>query len=195
MNFRIVVFIAIMAFILVPQRIFAQYDERESGIYATVGEKIIPLNRHSNPFSFGTATEVLLLPITIEDTHKRYDGETSEVQTSGPFVLVIDHNKKVFVSPFFETLSPCYLKLIPLTVNHELHCREYETTITTSFNFPVSLKDHGGAVDFEWERISENSFEISILDVKPGEYAFVFCNAEGTCYDYGTIYDFTIPEQ
>lgn len=79
-------------------------------------------------------------------------------------------------------------------VNHEKHCREYEATITTSFNLFVSLEENENTVDFEWERISENSFKISLFDVNPGEYAFIFRNSEGLYYDYNIIYDFTISE-
>lgn len=173
--------------VLTPCRTYAQFDDYDPGLYAVVNENVIPLEDAFNPVSTGTGGENILLPISNRRMYKRYEGETSGVNVTGAFVLVAGHDRAVYVNNLDSELTPCSLKIIALTVNHEGHCREYQNEDALKIG-DVSFINGPGGCDFEWYRIGENSFGIKMTDPKPGEYLFYIGG------DKTLAYCFTIPE-
>jgi len=173
---------------LLPGRIFAQYDKYEAGVYAVANEKIIRLECDYNPISYGTGHESIILPISSTKMNKAYDGETSGVNVSGTFILVAGHDQVAYVNPFDIDLTPRSLKIIPLEVNRQEHCRQYQTEDVLKIGDIVSFINGPGGCDFEWYRVGENSFEIKMLDPRPGEYLIYIGK------DKAVSFCFTIPE-
>jgi len=157
--------------VLTPCRMYAQFDDYDPGLYAVVNENVIHLKDAFNPVSMGTGNESIILPISNRRMYKCYEGETSGVNVTGTFVLVAGHDRAVYVNNLDSELTPCSLKIIALTVDHENHCREYRSEDALKIG-DISFIDGPGGCDFEWYRIGENSFGIKMIDPKPGEYLF-----------------------
>jgi len=150
---------------------FAQDDGLEPGIYAVTDGGYRPLTYSSSTFPFDEVHE------DGSHVHKYFDGESSGVEVTGTFIMVVGDD-----SDFFVTVTPSCMKLLPLEVDTEGHMREYDAT-------SVSVK-----VDFEWDRISEDSFQIKVFDCIPGEYAFILRNEGNRKFNYNKIYGFKISE-
>lgn len=170
---------------------YAQMDEREPGLYAIVGEQSIPL-----PFSNGTTSvgTTGILGVEVGRVKCAYRKPTSGVNAADTFVMVIDPERKAIVkklksyNPFYNKMTPNNVLVLPLTVDGKRRIYE-EGKIIAGIN--VSIKDR---MDFEWEQITDNSFEIRVQQLIPGEYGFVFRASKLAEFDYSALFGFTIPE-
>lgn len=171
---------------------YAQMDERQPGIYAIVGEESIPL-QYTNGVNDVATTGIL--GFEVGRIKYSYKGVESGTVASDTFVLVIDPKKKSITqslksyNPFIKSMTPGNMLILPLYV--ERGKRFYEQgKIIAGIN--MSVKD---MMDFEWERISDNSFEIRVKGLIPGEYGIVFRPAKLGEFAYEAIFGFTYPEQ
>lgn len=171
---------------------YAQMDERQPGIYAIVGEESIPL-QYTNGVNDVATTGIL--GFEVGRIKYSYKGAESGTVASDTFVLVIDPKKKSITqslksyNPFIKSMTPGNMLILPLYV--ERGKRFYEQgKIIAGIN--MSVKD---MIDFEWERISDNSFEIRVKGLIPGEYGIVFRPAKLGEFAYEAIFGFTYPEQ
>ncbi len=186
MNLRSV-FVTLAVLALFPSRLHAQYDKYDAGVYAVTSDKVIPLECDFNPVSYGSGRESIFFPVSSTNYYKMYDGETSGVNVSGTFVLVAGHDQVAYVNPFDSEITPCSLKIISLEVNREEHYRECRSQDVLEIG-DVSFISTPGGCEFEWYRIGENSFEIKMLDPKPGEYLIYIGR------DKAVSFCFTIPD-
>lgn len=185
---------AIAVLTLFPFESFAQKDERKPGIYAVVEEKAIPLT-----YLYGKASVSgeNFYGVEVSYNTYRFNGESSPVTTDSTFILVIDPQKREVVrkmkeyDPFIKSMKPAKLIVIPLTVNSEMHCREYYQ----GMKLETIRVDDQPKIEFDWGKLSENSYVIRVHGLKPGEYGFVFKPEGGMGFDYTAIFDFTIPDK
>lgn len=191
MKKNIVLFLALSCALLFSVKVSAQLDERAPGIYAIVGDQSIPLT-----YSNGSTSSSGFSVLGFEVAKKKYEYKepTSGVNTSNTFVLVIDLEKKHIVrsmkayDPFVKTMTPDNLLILPLSVDG--NTRIYEEGKTYN-GMSFEIKDR---VEFEWEKITDNSFIIRIKQIIPGEYGFILRAAALGTFEYSTIYGFTYVE-
>lgn len=170
---------------------YAQMDERQPGLYAIVGEESIPLTFSNGTTSVSTTG---ILGVEVGRTRCIYRKPSSGVEASGMFVMVIDPEQKAIVKklksykPFFKKMTPNDVLVLPLTVDGNKRIYEEGKTIA---GINVSIKDR---MDFEWEQITDNSYEIHVQNLIPGEYGFVFRPSKLGEFDYSAIFGFTITE-
>lgn len=188
-----IIAISILLTTMLPLKLFAQMDTRVPGIYTIVGGESIPLAysnsstvvRTSGNGIFQTGHEIY-----------RFKGVTSAVFASDSLVMVIDPKKSVIVKTmkkydvFVKSMTPDNIMVIPLTVNDEDQRREYDP----GKNFSGLRVESTPEMEFEWERISDNSFSIKLSKLKPGEYAVAFRAARLASFDFSGIFCFTIAE-
>jgi len=178
---------ALTALLLFPVGMSAQMDERAPGIYTIIGEQSILLKQ---AFGGTTSGEVSVVGLDVSNQVFRYRGETSGVNASGIFVLVVNPKEKKSTDPFYKNMTPSDMIAVPLSVNHETGRREYDAGKTIEgYNVDKKIK-----LDFDWKRISDNSFEITVPGMTPGEYAFVFRSGKLCPFNYSRIICFTILE-
>ena len=170
---------------------YAQMDERAPGIYAVIDGESTPLT-YTNGGTSTSSTNVL--GVEIGKRKQTYKGETSGVQATDTFVLVINPEKKAITKtlktydPFIKTLTPDDLIIVPLEV--QKNKRVYNEGVSLQgFNL-----DSKGRVPFEWEQISDNSFIITAA-MLPGEYGIVFKPARLGEYDFNSIFGFFVAEK
>lgn len=170
---------------------YAQMDEREPGLYAIVGEESIPLT-YSNGTTSVTSTGIL--GVELGKKKCTYKGSSSGVIAADTFVLVIDPEKKSIVRntksyyPFIKTMTPNNMLVLPLSVVKDKRIYEEGKTIA---GINVSVKDR---MDFDWEQISDNSYEIHVQNLIPGEYGFIFRATKLAEFEYSAILGFTFQE-
>lgn len=170
---------------------YAQMDERQPGLYAIVGEESIPLTFSNGTTSVSTTG---ILGVEVGRTRCIYRKPSSSVEASDMFVMVIDPEQKAIVKklksykPFFKKMTPNDVLVLPLTVDGNKRIYEEGKTIA---GINVSIKDR---MDFEWEQITDNSYEIHVQNLIPGEYGFVFRPSKLGEFDYSAIFGFTITE-
>lgn len=183
---------AFLCALLFSQNVFAQMDEREPGIYAVVNGESLPLN-YSNGIKHNSSTGIL--GIELGKKKCTFKEPTSGIAAADTFVMVINPEKKNIVrnmrsyNPFVKSMTPDNILIVPLSVDGNK--RVYEEGKTVG-GITVTSKER---IEFEWEQISDNSFEIRIPALTPGEYAFVFRTARLAEFDYSAIFGFTIPGQ
>lgn len=181
----------ICAIFLTNNSAYAQMDEREPGIYAIVGEESIPLV-YSNGTTSVSSTGIL--GVELGKRKCTYKGASSGIIASDTFVMVIDPEKKGIVknmksyNPFIKSMTPNNVLVIPLIADKKKRTFEEGKTIA---GINVTVKDR---MDFEWEQISDNSFEIRVLNLIPGEYGFIFRATRLAEFDYSGLFGFTITE-
>jgi len=187
-------FAAILALVLFPTISFAQMDERKPGIYAIVGEESRQLLYSPPGIRPGNGG---ILGVEVGREVHNFKGETSGVEAADTFVLVVDPQNKTAVKtpkkydPFIRNMTPSDMLLLPLTINQKKGRREYDEGLSIG---GIGVGEEAARVDFDWERISENSFEIKVTGLAPGEYGFIFRYSKVFGFDYDGIYGFTIPE-
>lgn len=170
---------------------YAQMDERQPGLYAIVGDESIPLTFSNGTTSVSTTG---ILGVEVGRTRCIYREPSSGVEASDMFVMVIDPEQKAIVKklksykPFFKKMTPNDVLVLPLTVDGNKRIYEEGKTIA---GINVSIKDR---MDFEWEQITDNSYEIHVQNLIPGEYGFVFRPSKLGEFDYSAIFGFTITE-
>ncbi len=152
--------ISFIATFFIPFIVFAQYDERESGLYAIVGNESKPLSLLDGMLYTVDKSQVTIL----------YDGETAGVVAADTFVLVVGHDKLFYFNdPFIESLTPDELIILPLKVNKRKHRMECQPgRVSEIGNFGLVRVNRG--IDFRWNRITDNSFGIKVTGLTPGEY-------------------------
>lgn len=182
---------ATLVLALLPVKMSAQMDEHIPGIYTIIDDDYVPLNYTAGVTSVSTTG---IGDFEYGDMKHQYKGETSGVNASETFVLVIDPEKKVMVrtlkkyDPFIKTMTPNNVLVLPLTVNERRHRREYDQGRNLN-GFNIERRE---MMDFEWEQITDNSFMITVPDLLPGEYAFIFRATRLAEFDYTGIFGFTI---
>ncbi len=185
------IFAALLCTLSFTVNAYAQMDEREPGLYAIVGEESIPLT-YSNGTTSVTSTGIL--GVELGKKKCTYKGPSSGVVAADTFVLVIDPEKKSIVRntksyyPFIKTMTPNNMLVLPLSVVKDKRIYEEGKTIA---GINVSVKDR---MDFEWEQISDNSFEIHVQNLIPGEYGFIFRATKLAEFEYSAILGFTFQE-
>ena len=166
----------------------AQEDERMPGLYAVNGEesvRLTPVMSAQNNSSTG------ILGVEIGKTIYKYKGETSDTKATGTFVLVCDMKKKVIKQTlkdydvFIKTMTPDNIIIIPLEVDKGR--RIYDEGLLLD-GIRTEVK---GRAEFEWERISDNSFIIR-TELAPGEYAIAFRPARLGSFEFTAVFDFTV---
>lgn len=186
------IIITITAFLLAAYTMSAQNDPRDPGLYAIMGDESIPLEYQS-----GTASDsgTSLLGI-VELGHKKYifKGPSSSVTADSIFVMVCNLEKKHITRTlkkydiFVESMTPDNIVVIPLEVQKNRRIFSEGTSIN---GFNTEMKN---SLSFEWERLSDNSFLITVHGLVPGEYAFAFRAAKLAPFDFTAIFGFTIPD-
>jgi len=131
--------LASLALALLPVKSFAQLDERKPGIYAVRGGESVQL-----PYGYGLTSGFGVGPASF--VKYRYDGESSGVTADSTFVLVVDPKKKSgIVLPkkfdcFLKDLTPEDIVFLPLDVNEERECREYNPGVVIGYSAgPVTV--------------------------------------------------------
>ena len=170
----------------------AQMDEREPGLYAIVDGESIPLGYTSGSTSVSTTNVV---GFEVGKSKCSFKGETSGTVTSDTFVMVIDPEKKALTrtmksyNPFIRTMTPNNILILPLSVSKGKRIYDEGKSV-------MGIKtEKKGRMDFEWEQISDNSFEIKVSGLVPGEYGFIFRVSKIADFDYSAIFGFTVAEQ
>lgn len=189
--------LASLALALLPVKSFAQLDERKPGIYAVRGGESVQL-----PYGYGLYSGFGVGPASFLRYH--YDGESSGVAADSTFVLVVDPKKKVgSVTPkkfdcFTRNLTPEDIVFLPLDVNEERQCREYDPGVVIGYSAgPVTVAANAAIQEragFEWEMISDNSFKITVHGLNPGEYGIAFRLSKLASFNYNAIFGFKVPE-
>ena len=189
---RIITLLSLFALLILPTRLSAQeqepvLDERAPGIYSIVGGLSFPLSytwgwgKHKNNYPYYDDD-------IIPDVCDRYafKGLSSGVTGSDTFVMVIDPKQRSVMvglrryTAFHQKMSPVNILVIRLEINESKKRREYDTNNAPRLNF-------------DWKQITDNSFEIHVYDLEPGEYAFLFRFMPLCDYHYNAIYGFSIP--
>lgn len=169
---------------------FAQDSRLEPGIYAVVDGTPTHLT-YTNGTAANSSTNIL--GIELGNHHYNYKGETSGVQAAGKFIMVINPEKKVMsktpkkYDPFIKSMTPNLVMIVPLQVDKNKRVYDEGTSIVG-----INTK-RGTRVEFEWELVDENTFEIT-ADFEPGEYAFIFKPAKLGEFDFTSIYGFYVAE-
>jgi len=188
---KIVFIAATLLVLLLPDISFAQADGRKPGLYAIVEGESVPLS-----FTYGAVSAIGERHLGFEVNYQtyRYKGESSGTAADSTFVLVIDPTRKKAsktmseYDPFVKRMTPEKIIIIPLEVVHEKQSRMYYPG--AEYN-GVSVEKNT-RIDFEFTKISDNSFEIRTRTLPEGEYGFVFCTRGIDGFDYTGIFGFTI---
>lgn len=181
---------AVLLSVLFHFNAYAQLDARPPGLYAVVDEMSIPLK-----YTRGTVS-VESEMLDIASRIYVYDGETSGVEVSDNFVLVLDPKRKMknrmltADDIFFKNMDPRNMLVLPLTVEREMCQRVYDG----GFGALDPLADVDPKMEFDWEQISDNSYRITVHHLTPGEYGIVFRLSKLTLFNYSSLFPFTVPE-
>ena len=169
----------------------AQLDEREPGIYTIVNGESVPLEFTAGTTSVKTTN---ILGFETGNSNCTYRGETSGTPASNTFVMVIDPEKKAVVKTlkkyqvFIKSMTPNNMLVIPLEISKGKRVYEEGKTV---MGIKTEVK---GRMDFSWEQITDNSFEITVDGLVPGEYGIIFRATLLADYDYSAIFGFTVTE-
>jgi len=180
-------FIIILSILLLPISLSAKLDDRKPGLYAIVGEQSVPLRftRSSVIYNYMDRMQV------------RYKRKTSSVTASNTFVLVTDPNQIMYRcnEPYASNFDPGNIIILPLNVNNDFDRREYDVQTYRTTMGTVAMAQRPG-VEFEWEKISDNSYIINVKDIVPGEYGISTRIANLSDFDYQQgIFDFSIASE
>jgi len=183
--------LAVLALVFLPVISSAQMDTRAPGIYALVGEQSIPLTfvRGSSCVSGEN-----YLGVEISKSIFRYGGETSDVVADSTFVLVIDPKQKEAIKkmkeydPFIKSMKPTKLRIVPLTVNKELKCREFYPGMKAE---TIRIEEQE-TIKFDWQKLCDNSFVIQTHRIPSGEYGIIFSPQDLLGPDYSIIFSFSV---
>ena len=167
---------------------FAQSDKLIPGIYAIIDSSATHLS-----YTPGVAANsgINVIGVEVGKIKFTYKGESSEVKSTGKFVMVIDPEKKVIrktpkvYDPFIKSMTPELIMIVPLEVVKNKRVYDEGTSIQ-GINTKKKTR-----VEFQWELIDENTWEIT-ADLQPGEYAVVFKPAKLGSYDFSSIYGFYV---
>lgn len=181
--------------ILFPFRSYAQLDEREPGLYTIV-------NGESRKLSYSTTSQtpssfsVHFFGIDKDYRAYRFRGGTSGVEASDTFILVVDPEKGSGVisgsrfEAFLRNMTPDDLIILPL-LSFE-NCRDLRTNPVRAVG-PINYSSPMFGMDYEWKQISDNSFEIRVLGLLPGEYGIATRMSSISKYDVWALHCFTAP--
>ena len=182
---------AMMGFVLSSVVALGQVDERVPGIYAMVEGESVPLGFVNGTTAVSTTG---VLGVEVGKTKVSFKGTESGVLASGTFVMVIDPEKKAVTktlknyNPFIKSMTPSNLLVLPLTVVKEK--RVYDEGMSID-GIKTSVQ---GRMDFEWEQVGDNLFEIRVQGLVPGEYGIVFRASKLAAFDYSAMFGFTVAE-
>ena len=171
---------------------FAQMDWREPGIYAVFGGESTPLT-YTNGMANSSSTNII--GVEIGKKKFSYKGTESGVSASDTLVLVINPEKKAITKslkaydPFIKSMTPNNIIIVPLLVDKNKRIYDEGASLEG-----IRLKVKG-RIDFEWEQISDNSYEMRLQNIVPGEYGVIFRPATLGEFDFTGIFGFTYVEQ
>jgi len=181
----------IATLLLCPLLLLAQDILLQPGIYTLVDETPVPLK-----FCYGISSVQGKNTLGVEVAYEtyRYRGETSGIEASDTFILVIDPARKEVVkkfseyNPFVRNMKPARMIIVPLAVNPENQCREYYPGMKLE---GVNVQERP-EMKFDWEEIGDNTFKIKVQDLRAGEYAIIFKIAGLQGPDFNAMFGFTI---
>jgi len=180
---------AVLLSVLFHFSAYAQLDVRPPGLYAVVGEMSIPLK-----YTRGTVS-VESVKLDVARRVYVFDGVTSGVEASDNFVLVLDPKRKMknrmltADDIFFKSMEPRNMLVLPLAVDKEYSQRVYDG----GFDATSLLMDVDPKMEFDWEQISDNSFEIRVPGLIPGEYGFVTRMSPLSRFEIHSVFGFAVP--
>lgn len=185
-------FTTLAAILLVSFTLSAQNDPREPGLYAIIGDESVPL-AYQGGVASDSGTSFLGI---IEVGQKKYTfkGASSDMPAGNTFVMVCDLERKHITRSlkkydvFVESMTPDNIVVIPLEVQKNKRVFD-EGTSVNGFNTEKKT-----SMKFEWEKLYDNSFLITVPDLTPGEYGFAFKPAKFGQFDFTAIFGFTILE-
>jgi len=190
---RLFATVTIAALLLCQAVSSAQTTKIGPGIYTLVGGTPIPLK-----FSY-SSTSVKgenMMGVELAYQTYRFKGETSGVEASDTFLLAINPKLREVVkkfkeyNPFIKTMRPTKLIIVPLSVDHQMQCREYYPGMKLE---GMNVQDRK-EMKFDWEEVNDNIYMLKVHGLKPGEYAFIFNPIKILGPDFTAIFGFTIPE-
>ena len=174
----------------ISSTLFAQDEKLAPGIYSIVDGTATSLH-YSPGISHNSGVNVI--GVEIGKTSVTFKGETAGVTVTDKIVMVIDPEKKAIIrtpkryDAFIKSMTPDLILIVPLQVAKNKRIYDGGTSLQ-GFNTNKLPR-----VEFEWELIDENTFEIR-ADFQPGEYAVVFKPAKLGAYDFSGIYGFCVKE-
>ncbi len=179
------------ACLLFASAAFAQSEKLAPGIYAIIDSTATHLS-----YTPGVAANsgINVIGVELGRTKFTYKGESSGVNATGKFVLVIDPEKKgirktpKIYDPFIKSMTPELIMIVPLEVVKNKRVYDEETSIQ-GINTKKKTR-----VEFQWKIVDEYTYEIT-ADLQPGEYAVVFKPAKLGAYDFSSIYGFYVEGQ
>lgn len=186
-------FTTLAAVLLVSFTLSAQNDPREPGLYAIIGDESVPL-AYQGGVASDSGTSFLGI---IEVGQKKYTfkGASSDMPAGNTFVMVCDLERKHITRSlkkydvFVESMTPDNIVVIPLEVQKNKRVFD-EGTSVNGFNTEKKT-----SMKFEWEKLYDNSFLITVHGLVPGEYAFAFRAAKLAPFDFTAIFGFNIAAQ
>lgn len=170
-----------------------QLPALEPGIYSIIDGVAYPL-----PYSNGTEVKrsTGILGFEIGSEKYKYKGETAGVDVlNNKLVMVVDPERTVIkrtlkkYDPFVKSMTPGNLIIVRLVVDKN---KRYYDAGESFEGIKLGSK---ARVEFEWELVDDNTYEISVDYFQPGEYAVVFRPATLGAYDFTGIFGFTVPEE
>ena len=190
-SFRLIS-LALFCAVLFSTNSFAQMDWREPGIYAVVGGESTPLTYTGG---MTTTNSTNIVGVEIGKKNFSYKGAESGGSASDTLVLVINPEKKVITKsfksydPFVKSMTPNTIIIVPLSVDKNKRVYDEGKSIN---GIKLGTK---GRIDFEWEQISDNSYEMRLQNIVPGEYGVIFRPATLGEFDFTGIFGFTYAGQ
>jgi len=196
---QILNFAAILFLMSMSLTASAQQDERTKGIYAIVNGESIPLSftygTGGGDFGTGAGIGNVSMNIVLAKSTFHYKGVHSGIVASDTFVLVVDPKKNSgIITPkkfdyFIKKMTPNDMIVVPVFTNEKKQRREFDPG--TIVDMLKHLKDNYSE-QFQWTKISDNSFEIKVNELTPGEYGIVFRIPGTMSYSFDHLFGFTI---
>jgi len=194
-----IIITAIIALLILPAESFAQLDERKPGLYAVVGDTSTQLPYYAGfGIGYGLGLSVFIVSVGKYNLVYYYKNANSGVESSNKFALVIDPDGIVAIKTpwhfksYVKTMTPNDFIITPLLANKKKNRREYFQETSFSFMF-FTFDEERVRMDMEWEQITDNSFEIRIPNLLPGEYAFIPRMTKYSEFDFSAALCFTVP--
>lgn len=184
------IIITIAAFMMAAITMSAQNDPREPGLYAIMGDESVPLVYQSGTAS-DSGTSFLGIVELGEKTYI-FKGASCNTLTDSTFVMVCDLEKKHIARSlkkydvFVESMTPANMIVLPFEVQKNKRIFSEGKTVN---GFSTEKKT---TIKFEWEKLYDNSFLITIHGLTSGEYGFAFKPAKLGQFDLTAIFGFSI---
>lgn len=176
---------------------YAQRDEHSPGFYAVVDGEYKQLPYSSAPF-FTFSLSFSFFGLTKTYQAQKYKNGVSGLDASDTFVLVINPDKIAGMTApdhfdcYTMNMTPDNLALVPLLSFPDKDLRYYKLNPTWTIG-PFSFREPSDAIGFDWKQISDNSFEIRVPGLIPGEYGFVTRMSPLSRFEIHSVFGFAVP--